>query len=305
MDAERAHDARVEHAACLIKDNPERLVCVVGPTASGKTALAVDVCARVGGELISADSVQIYRGFDIGSGKPNAEERAKAVHHVIDALDPLETADAMGYAILADAAIADVRARGKIPVLCGGTFFWVRALVLGLAPAPAANEAIREKHRAIVEASGRLKLHEALARVDPTSAARLHPNDTVRVSRALEVHELSGRTLSDFHSAHGFRVPRMESTLIGLRMTPEELTARIERRVDGWLAEGWIDEVNDLVSSGFGRARAMHSVGYEQVYAHVSGSLRREALRDAIVQATRVFARRQRTWLNTAAVEWL
>jgi tRNA dimethylallyltransferase len=129
-------ELRVARAASLIAEDPKRLLCVVGPTASGKTDLAIAVCERVGGEIVSADSVQIYRGFDIGSGKPSAEERARAPHHLIDVLDPSETADAMAYAALAERAIDDIRARGKVPILCGGTYFWVRALVIGLAPAP-------------------------------------------------------------------------------------------------------------------------------------------------------------------------
>jgi tRNA dimethylallyltransferase len=305
LAADHEHERRVARALTLITERPERLLCVVGPTASGKTSLAVDACERVGGEIISADSVQIYRGFDVGSGKPSAEERAKAPHHLIDVLDPLETADAMAFAALAERAIADVRARGKVPVLCGGTFFWVRALVIGLAPAPSADEAVRARHRAVVEERGPAGLHEELVRVDAASAARLHPNDVLRVSRALEVHELSGRTMSEHHAEHGFRQPRMESVMIGIGTTPEALTEGIERRVDGWLAEGWLDEVRALVAQGYGDARAMHSVGYEQVQAHLAGALPREALREAIVRATRVFARKQRTWLKSAPVEWL
>ena len=292
-------------AVALIEEKPERLLCVVGPTASGKTDLAIATCERVGGEIVSADSVQIYRGFDIGSGKPTSEERARAPHHLIDVLDPLETADAMAYARLAEAAIADVRGRGKIPVLCGGTFFWVRALVLGLAAAPSADAAVRARHRAVVAERGPVALHEELARVDPASAARLHPNDVLRVSRALEIHELSGRTMSEHHAEHGFKAPRMESVMIGVTTTPEELTERIARRVDGWLAQGWIEEVRALVANGYGEARAMGSVGYAEVRAHASGTLPREALRDLIVQSTRIFARKQRTWLKSAPVEWL
>jgi tRNA dimethylallyltransferase len=305
LGADPEHERRVARAVALITERPERMLCVVGPTASGKTALAVDTCERVGGEIISADSVQIYRGFDIGSGKPSAEERRRAPHHLIDVLDPLETADAMSFAALADRAIADVRARGKVPVLCGGTFFWVRALVIGLAPAPSADEAIRARHRGIVQERGRNALHEELARVDPASAARLHPNDVVRVSRALEIHELSGRTMSEHHEDHGFREPRMDAAMIGISLTPEELTERIKRRVDGWLAEGWLDEVRELLARGYGDARAMHSVGYAEVHAHLTGTLAREELSDTIVRSTRVFARKQRTWLKSAPVEWL
>jgi len=299
------HVARVERAVTLARGRPERLLCIVGPTASGKTDLAIAVCARVDGEIVSADSVQIYRGFDVGSGKPTPEERARSLHHVIDVLDPLETADAVTFARLAETAIADIRARGRVPVLCGGTFFWVRALVLGLAPAPSADEAIRARHRALVEERGPGALHEQLAGVDPAAAARLHPNDVLRVSRALEVHELSGRTLSEYHAEHGFKEPRMESAMIGLAVTPEELTERITRRVDGWLGAGWIEEVEALVTAGYGEARAMGSVGYAEVLAHLRGDLTRDSLRERIVQSTRTFARKQRTWLRSAPVEWL
>jgi tRNA dimethylallyltransferase len=304
LDAEKEHERRVARGVALVTENPARLLCVVGPTASGKTELAVDICARASGEIISADSVQIYRGFNIGSGKPTAEERAKAPHHLIDVLDPLETADAMTYAALADRAIDDVRARGKIPILCGGTFFWVRALVIGLAEAPSGDEAIRARHRAIVRDRGALSLHEDLAHVDAASAARLHPNDVVRVSRALEIHELSGRTMSEHHAEHGFRSPRLDAALIGITMTPEALTERIERRVAHWLASGWIDEVEALIARGYRDARPMGSVGYKEIRAHLAGELPRETLAATIVQSTRIFARKQRTWLKSAPIEW-
>ena len=303
MDAE--HERRVARAAAIASENPARLLCVVGPTASGKTELAIATCERIGGEIVSADSVQIYRGFDIGSGKPTPDEQARAPHHLVDVLDPLETADAMTFARLAERAIADIRARGKVPVLCGGTYFWVRALVIGLAPAPSADENVRARHRAVVEERGRGALHEELGRVDPASAARLHPNDMLRVSRALEVHELSGRTMSEHHAEHGFRAHRMESAMIGVSTTPEVLTERITARADAWLDRGWVEEVRDLVARGCAGTRAMASVGYKEVHAHVAGTLPRESLREAIVQSTRTFARKQRTWLRDAPVEWL
>jgi tRNA dimethylallyltransferase len=286
-----------ERAVRLVAEAPERLLAVVGPTASGKSDLAIEVCERVGGEIISADSVQIYRYFDVGSGKPSAEEKARAPHHLIDVLDPHETIDAAAY--------AEVRARGKVPVLCGGTYFWVRALVLGLVDAPAGDPEIRARHRALALERGRAALHAELAKVDPESATRLHPNDVVRVSRALEIFELSGRRMSDWHAEHGFKGRRIDAKLVGIATEPEELTARIASRVDRWLEAGWIDEVRELAARGYGDARAMGSVGYKEVLAHVQGTLPREGLRDAIVQSTRIFARRQRTWLKQAGVEWL
>jgi tRNA dimethylallyltransferase len=283
----------------------ERLLCIVGPTASGKTDLALHTCEAVGGEIVSADSVQIYRGFDIGSGKATREEIARVPHHLVDTHDPLTPIDAAEWAKLAEAAIEDIRRRGKVPIVCGGTFFWVRALVLGLVEAPAADPDVRARHRAIIDEKGRAALHEALAQVDPASAKRLHPNDVVRVSRALEVYELSGRTMSDWQAAHGFKARRFDAAMIALEHDPAVLTERIGARVDRWLAHGWLDEVRGLLDAGYGEARAMGSVGYAEVRAHLEGQLPREELRDAIVRSTRVFARRQRTWLNHVDVEWL
>jgi tRNA dimethylallyltransferase len=249
--------------------------------------------------------VQIYRGFDIASGKPTPSERARAPHHLVDTHDPDSTVDAAKWAHLAEQAIADIRARGKVPIVCGGTFFWVRALVLGLVDAPPADEAVRERHRAIVEERGRAALHEALAQVDPESARRLHPNDVVRVSRALEVYEVGGRTMTELQSSHGFRDRRHDAAFVGLKHDSAVLAERIRARVDRWLAGGFIEEVEALVRAGHGSARAMSSVGYAEAHAHVAGRLAREDLADAIVRSTRTFARRQRTWLNHVDVEWL
>lgn len=283
----------------------ERLLCIVGPTASGKTELALEVSDAVGAEVVSADSVQIYRGFDVGSGKPNPAELARLPHHLIDTHDPRDPIDAAGWARVAARTIEEIRSRGNVPIVCGGTFFWVRALVLGLVEAPAANEAVRARHRALVNERGRAALHDELAKIDPASAQRLHPNDVLRVSRALEVWELSGRTMSDWQADHGFKARRFDAAMIGIKHDPEVLTERIAERVDRWLRAGWLDEVRDLLAAGYGEARAMGSVGYAEVRAHLEGRLPRDELKAAIVRSTRVFARRQRTWLNHADIEWL
>lgn len=280
------------------------LVCIVGPTASGKTELAIRIAEAIDGVVVSADSVQIYRGFTIGSGAPTADELARAPHRLVATHTPDAPIDAAEWARLADEEIAAIRAAGKVPVICGGTFFWVRALVLGLVEAPAADPAVRERHRLLVEAEGRGALHEALRQVDPSSAARLHPNDLVRVSRALEVHELSGRTMTEWHAEHGFRGRRHDATLIALRHEPELLTERIERRIVHWLAHGWVEEVEGLLAAGHRNSRPMGSVGYAEVRDFLEGTLPREELVPAIVRATRIFARRQRTWLNSATVAW-
>lgn len=295
----------LERALCIAREDPAPLVAIVGPTASGKTELAVAMAEALGGEIVSADSVQIYRRFDVGSGKPSADERARAAHHLIGALGPLEKVDAASYAELASAAVADIRARGKRAIVCGGTFLWVKALVFGLAEAPAADLEVRARHRRMALEGGRGAIHAALAKVDPKSAGRLHPNDAVRVSRALEVFELTGTPMSHIQLEHGFARARHPARFLALAHTPETLTARIEARVESWLAAGWIDEARALAVEGYGDARAMSSVGYREITAHLRGEIPREALPLAIVRATRVFARRQRTWLNHVPVEWL
>jgi tRNA dimethylallyltransferase len=281
------------------------VLAVVGPTASGKTELAIALAERFGGEVISADSVQIYRGFDLGSGKPTAAERARAPHHLVDVADPLDAFDAQRFTALADVAIAAVRARGRVPIVCGGTFLWVRALLLGLFDAPPADPAIRARHAALAEAEGRAALHARLAAVDAASAARLAPNDLVRVSRSLEVFELTGKPQSAWFAEHGFRERRYPARLIGAARDRDELDLRIEARTAAWLAAGWVDEVRGLVEKGYGQARALGSVGYRQVQEHLEGALPKAELGPAIVRATRVFVRRQRTWLRDEDVTWV
>ena len=283
------------------------LVVVVGPTASGKTELAMALGERLGGEIVSADSVQMYRYFDIGTGKATLEERARVKHHLIDVLEPLEAMDAGRWAERAERALADVRARGRVPIVCGGTFLWVRALLYGLVEAPPADPAVRARHRELAEREGRRALHARLAEVDPESARRLAPNDFVRVSRALEVHELTGTPLSAIQERHGFRSARHRARLVGLRRTPAELDERIARRVRSMLEQGFVEEVEGLVERGYSEARAMGSVGYRQIREALAAGTAadREALADSIRRATRVFARRQRTWLRREPVEWL
>jgi tRNA dimethylallyltransferase len=295
----------VDRALRIARAHPDDLVAVVGPTASGKTALSVELAERLGGEIVSADSVQIYRGFDVGSGKPTAEELARAPHHLVSALEPLDLIDASSWAARATSAIADVRRRGRIPIVCGGTFLWIKALLYGLAEAPAASDELREGHRRLAETEGRPALHERLRRVDVESAARLHPNDFVRVSRALEVFETTGRPMSAWQREHAFATVRHRACLVAIAWDASVLTERIRARVRHWLAGGWVEEVERLLAAGHGGARAMGSVGYAEVHAAVAGRVPPDGLETAIVRSTRVFARRQRTWLNHADVTWL
>lgn len=283
----------------------DELIVVVGPTASGKTELAIDLARRWDGEVISADSVQIVRGFDVGSGKPTAAERLAAPHHLIDVVDPLDPMDAARFAELAEVAIADVRGRGRVPIVCGGTFLWVKALVQGLAPGAPADPSVRARHAAIVETEGRAALHARLAAVDPEAASRLAPNDALRVGRALEVFEVTGTTQTAWHAAHGFRSARHRARLVAVARQRDEIDARIAARTRAWLEDGWVEEVERLIAAGHRDARAMTSVGYRQVRAAVEGELPRRELELAITRATRTFVRRQRTWLRDEDLTWV
>ncbi len=291
----------------------QRLWVVVGPTASGKTDLALRLAEAIDGEIVSADSVQVYRHFDIGSGKPSQAELARVPHHLIDCCDPHEALDAARWAELAEGALQSIKSRGKRPIVCGGSFLFVRALIYGLAPAPPADAALRERHRAVADAHGRQALYEELERVDPARAAELNPNDLVRVSRALEIFELSGVPMSQWQAGHGFREVRYPARLIGVARAREEQDALIAARILKMFEAGWLQEAASLLERGYGDTRPMGSVGYRQLaellrdsrVAELIGSPRLEETRDAIYRATRVFARRQRTWLREEQVEWL
>lgn len=281
------------------------VLVVVGPTASGKTALAIALARRFGGEVVGADSVQVYRRFDVGSGKPTAAERALAPHHLIDVADALHPLNAGSFADLARSAIDDILARGRVPVLCGGTFLWVKATLHGLIEAAPASPGVRQRHQELAEREGRAALHARLAEVDPVSAGRLNPNDLVRVGRALEVFEVTGERLSDLMARHQKQPPRYRFRLLGVRRERDELHARIAARTAAWLAEGWVNEVRALRDDGYGESRPMGSVGYRQVLDHIEGRLDAASLADEINRATRVFVRRQMTWLRDEPVAWL
>jgi tRNA dimethylallyltransferase len=282
------------------------LLVIVGPTASGKTELSLVLAEALGGEILSADSVQIYRDFEIGSGKPSSAELGRVPHHFISILDPYTDIDAAGWAALAEAKLVEVARRGRRPMVCGGSFLWVRALLFGLAPAPAADQTVRAEHRRISETLGRKALHQRLSEVDEETASRLAPNDFVRVSRALEVFELTGVKMSQWQAEHGFRRAKRPYRLIGIRRERSELDARIRSRAAQMLSAGLVAEVVGLCERGYDKARAMGSVGYREVHAAVrAGRIEESALLDAIAQKTRVFARRQRTWLRDEPVMWL
>jgi tRNA dimethylallyltransferase len=283
------------------------LVVVVGPTAAGKSDLAVEIAAALDAEVISADSVQVYRGFDIGTGKLSTAEMQGVPHHLMDVVDPDEPFSAAHFVELADEAAAGIAARGRRVVVAGGTGLYVRALVRGLFQAPPASEEIRRRHREEAADLGVPALHRRLAAEDPEAADRIHENDLVRISRALEVLEQTGRTISDLQREHRELPPRYPAALmLGLAPDRPTLRDRIERRVHAMMEAGWLEETRALMARGYGEARPMGSLGYRQLSAHLRGELDlAEAVRQT-VRDTRRFARRQLTWFKEEpGISWI
>ena len=276
-----------------------RLVVLVGPTAVGKTAATAALCAGHGAEVISADSVQVYQGLDIGSAKPTAAELAAAPHHLLDVVAPDQPFDAAQFARLADQAMAEISARGKRVLVAGGTGLYIRALLFGLAPAPPVDPKLRAALAQEWQEKGPQALHQRLAALDPASAQRLAPRDRQRVLRALEVCLSTGQPLSARHQAHGFSQPRHEHLLLGLTRPRSELNRRIEERCRQMWAEGLLEETRDLLARGVDpAAKCMQSLGYKQAVAVLRGELDGDAALREMMARTRAYAKRQGTWFR-------
>ncbi len=281
-------------------------IALMGPTASGKTALALDWARRFNGEIVSVDSALVYRGLDIGAAKPTADERASVPHHVLDLRDPWQPYSAAEFAVDARAAITDILARGKLPILAGGTGLYFRALLEGLAPMPEADAPTRAQLMAEAGQQGWGALHARLAIIDPPAAARIHATDAQRIQRALEVHRLSGRTISDWQrESPRDRLPVRTLKLVLAPPDRAVLHQRIERRFDSMLAEGFLDEVRALRALPRLQAHpspadlpAIRAVGYRQAWEHLQGDYDRVEFRDRAIAATRQLAKRQYTWLR-------
>src|SRR5438094_2071473 len=282
-----------------------RLVCIVGPTASGKSALALDLAERLGGEIVSADSRQVYRDLEIGTAKPTAAERARVPHHCLDLVAPGEAFDAARFWDAARAAIADIVRRGRVALVVGGTGLYVRALLGGLCPAPPRVPAVRAVLAQLVHVDGAPALHRRLVAVDPTAAARIAPYDGVRSVRALEVALTTGRRLSEWQDAHRFRETPYDALVIGLARPAAELAGRIEARARAMVAGGFLEEVRTLRARVSLDTPAFRAVGYREMLDCVAGHVDFDVALDAMVRATRRFAKRQRTWFRAeSAVVW-
>ncbi len=288
------------------QQRPVDAIAIVGPTASGKTAAALALAQSLepqgGAEIISVDSALVYRGMDIGTAKPSREELAAVPHHLIDTLDPLQSYSAAEFAKDASALIRDIRARGKTPLLVGGTMLYLKALLEGLNDIPAANTEIRAQIQQEAEQLGWPALHARLAQVDPTTAARLAPHDSQRIGRALEVWTATGQTLTSFHQSAKAHAPNWHIPVISLEPTDRAwLHQRIALRLEQMMAAGFMDEVKALRARGDLNPDlpSMRCVGYRQAWEGLDENWPEADILERGIFATRQLAKRQITWLRS------
>lgn len=283
------------------------LIVVCGPTASGKTALALELARRFETEIVSADSRQVYRGMDIGTAKATGEERSLVPHHLIDVVNPDQDFTTADFVRLARQAIAGIHDRGRLPMLVGGTGLYIRALTEGLLAAPGADQGLRRQLLAEESTEGEGTLHRRLQQVDPALAERLTPRDRVRIVRALEVFLLSGRPFSDLQGEHAFGEQSYELFKVGLSPDRDELNSIIDRRVEAMMAAGLLDEVRGLLAKGYDPAlKAMQTIGYRECLRHLQGELSLAEAVTLIQRDTRRYAKRQVTWFRKdKTINWV
>ncbi len=276
-----------------------RLVAIVGPTATGKSALGLALAERLNGEIVSCDSTAVYRGFDIGTDKvPPAEQRG-IPHHMVDIIDPTEEYSAARYARDAAAVIRAISARGRLPIVVGGTGFYYRALTRGLFEGPGRDEALRRRLERVADRRGHAALHRWLASVDAPSADRIQPADVKRVVRALEVWILTGRPLTEHFAATAPPLPEYDFTTFALQIAPDETAARVQRRVDKQFEQGLLDEIRGLLAHGVPEtALPFTGLVYKQALEHLHGVRRVAATRELIVRENRQYSRRQLIWFR-------
>jgi tRNA dimethylallyltransferase len=283
------------------------LVAIVGPTASGKSALGVWLAERLNGEVVACDSTQLYRGFDIGTAKPTFEERRGVAHYLIDVLDGTEEATAGGYRERAIEVLGDLRARKKLPILTVGTGLYLRVLLEGLANVPQRSEELRERLRASAAEHEPGHLHRVLRRLDRASAEKIAPADEQKLLRAIEVCLLTKRPLSEVYRGGRKPLEGWRAIKVGLQPKREALYERVHGRAGEMLSRGWVEEVRGLMESGLPEsAKAFDFIGYRELRRVLQGEMALEEARAAIQQATRRYAKRQMTWFRREqGVQWL
>ena len=276
-----------------------RLIAIVGPTATGKSALGIALAQRFNGEIVSCDSTAVYRGFDIGTDKVPLDEQRGIPHHMVDVVDPTEEYSAARYAREAAAVIRDITARGRLPILVGGTGFYYRALTRGLFEGPGRDEPLRRRLERVAERRGPGALHRWLARVDPSSAERIQPADVKRVVRALEVWMLTGQPLTAHFAATASPLPEYEVTAFALQIPPADTAERVARRVDKQFEQGLLDEIRSLLAKGIPEtALPFTGLVYRQALEHLHGVRNEADTRELIVRENRQYSRRQLIWFR-------
>jgi tRNA dimethylallyltransferase len=275
------------------------IIVICGPTGLGKTAVSIELAIELHGEIIGADSMQIYRYMDTGTAKPTLDEQARVPHHLIDIVDPDEPFDAAMFAKMAGEMIMKLHIEGIVPFVVGGTGLYIKALVHGLSHAGPADTNIRKclKEAELLHGSG--FLYEKLSKCDPVAAESIHPNDTYRIIRALEVYEATGMAISQYSKDHGFEKRRFDVLKIGLHMEREALYDRINQRVDAMIGEGLVDEVNMLLGRGYSEdLKSMQSIGYRHMVDFIKGRITWEEAVRTLKRDTRRYAKRQMTWFK-------
>jgi len=272
---------------------------ICGPTGVGKTETAIRAAQAIGGEIVGADSMQVYRCMDIGTAKPTAEERARIPHHMIDIVDPDTAFDAAVYSEMAGRVVHHRLAAGALPFVVGGTGLYIKALIHGLFQEISSDPAVRMELKQTALQKGSHFLYTRLCAADPWAARNIHPNDTFRIVRALEVHHITGKPLSSHHHRHGFSENRFRPLKIGLQMDRAELYDRIDRRVDAMLAGGLVEEVERLLEMGYGESlKAMQSIGYRHMIQFIRKRIPWEQAVGTLKRDTRRYAKRQLTWFR-------
>jgi tRNA dimethylallyltransferase len=283
-----------------------KVIVICGPTGIGKTSVGIRLAEKLGGEIISADSMQIYRYMDIGTAKPTADEQSRVLHHMVDIGDPDEDFDAVRFAQMAREKVMQLHQKGVLPVVVGGTGLYIKALLQGLFQSHPVDPKIRERLSQEAAENCSNRLHDRLKEVDPDTADRLHPNDAYRIVRALETIESTGRPISEHHQDHGFADEPFHALKIGLQIDREKLYDRIDQRVDLMIEAGLLDEVKKLLGMGYtADLKSMQSIGYRHMAAFIEGSLPWDECVRTLKRDTRRFAKRQFTWFGgDKQIQW-
>lgn len=283
------------------------LIGIVGPTGTGKSAVAMAIAEGEGGEIVSVDSAQVFRGLDVGTAKPTRDEQRRVRHHVIDVIDPDIQWSAADFARAADAAIQDIERRGRIPILCGGTGLWLRALVHGIFEAPPINPEIRAEIRQALVERGAPEMHRELADVDPSAASRIMPQDAQRIGRALEIWRQTGTPISELQRRHGFKEERYRLSAIAIRIPGDDLASALNQRARHMFESGILEETSTCLARGLSSsAPGLSAIGYREAVAHLLGQTSLEEAIRATQSATRRYAKRQRSWFSSIpTVDWV